>query len=233
MAAPDQHGRGARPVIPAAAVTAWSVGAPWSTRTQVEQDLLFSRLICEIANHPYLGEELIFRGGTCFHKLRIHPARRYQRAALDVLPDEEPDLARDRAHPARESHPHRRRLLGLWHVEEEPVERLAGRHPSTRRAGTSPGPGGLGKCEVAAQMPGCGSADASTVVCIGPSDIGPSGRRGPPSCPGTRWVRGQGRGWAIAMSRSGGTPSGCTGDREAWPTTGGRGQEPQRGPLGC
>ena len=64
-------------MIPAAAITHWSTGAPWSTRTQVEQDLLLSRLICEIANHPYLGEELVFRGGTCFHKLHIHPARRY------------------------------------------------------------------------------------------------------------------------------------------------------------
>lgn len=64
-------------MIPAAAVTHWSTGAPWATRTQVEQDLLLSRLICEIANHPYLGQELVFRGGTCFHKLHIHPARRY------------------------------------------------------------------------------------------------------------------------------------------------------------
>ncbi len=64
-------------MIPAAAVTQWSTGAPWPTRTQIEQDLLLSRLICEIANHPYLGEELVFRGGTCFHKLHVHPARRY------------------------------------------------------------------------------------------------------------------------------------------------------------
>jgi len=64
-------------VIPAAYVTHWSAGAPWPTRTQVEQDLLLSRLICEIVNDPYLGAELVFRGGTCFHKLRIHPARRY------------------------------------------------------------------------------------------------------------------------------------------------------------
>lgn len=63
-------------MIPAAAITHWSTGAPWPTRTQVEQDLLLSRLICEIAD-PYLGEELVFRGGTCFHKLHIHPARRY------------------------------------------------------------------------------------------------------------------------------------------------------------
>jgi predicted nucleotidyltransferase component of viral defense system len=64
-------------VIPAAAVTHWAAGAPWPTRTQVEQDLLLSRVLCEIANDPYLGEELVFRGGTCFHKLHIHPARRY------------------------------------------------------------------------------------------------------------------------------------------------------------
>jgi predicted nucleotidyltransferase component of viral defense system len=64
-------------VIPAAAVTHWSTRAPWPTRTQIEQDLLLSRLICEIARHSYLGEELVFRGGTCFHKLHIHPARRY------------------------------------------------------------------------------------------------------------------------------------------------------------
>jgi predicted nucleotidyltransferase component of viral defense system len=47
------------------------------TLVQIEQDLLLSRLICEIANDPYLGAELVFRGGTCFHKLRISPARRY------------------------------------------------------------------------------------------------------------------------------------------------------------
>lgn len=37
-------------MIPAAYVTHWTAGAPWPTRTQVEQDLLLSRLICEIAN---------------------------------------------------------------------------------------------------------------------------------------------------------------------------------------
>jgi hypothetical protein len=64
-------------VIAEAYVTHWASGAPWPTRTQVEQDLLLSRLVCEIANHPYLGEELIFRGGTCLHKLHLSQARRY------------------------------------------------------------------------------------------------------------------------------------------------------------
>jgi hypothetical protein len=31
-------------VIPDAAVTQWAAGAPWPTRTQVEQDLLLSRV---------------------------------------------------------------------------------------------------------------------------------------------------------------------------------------------
>lgn len=64
-------------MIPRPAITAWADEAPWPTRTQIEQDLLLSRLICEIANDAYLGKELILRGGTCFHKLHIHPARRY------------------------------------------------------------------------------------------------------------------------------------------------------------
>lgn len=64
-------------MIPRAHITHWAGAAPWPTVAQVEQDLLLSRLICEIAQDPYLGEELIFRGGTCFHKLHLHPARRY------------------------------------------------------------------------------------------------------------------------------------------------------------
>ena len=64
-------------MIPQAHVTHWSTLAPWPTLTQVEQDLLLNRLICEIANDEYLGSELVFRGGTCLHKLRISPSRRY------------------------------------------------------------------------------------------------------------------------------------------------------------
>jgi predicted nucleotidyltransferase component of viral defense system len=64
-------------VIPAANVTAWSLNTPWATPEQVEQDLLLSRAICEIARHPYLGEELTFRGGTAFHKLHLPAPLRY------------------------------------------------------------------------------------------------------------------------------------------------------------
>lgn len=44
MAGAGQHRSRTGPVIPDAAVTHWAAGRPWPTRTQVEQDLLLSRL---------------------------------------------------------------------------------------------------------------------------------------------------------------------------------------------
>jgi len=64
-------------VIPYNAVTEWSVDHPWPTREQVEQDLLLSRAICAIAADPYLGDELVFRGGTALHKLHLPQPLRY------------------------------------------------------------------------------------------------------------------------------------------------------------
>jgi len=64
-------------MIPYDAITEWATERPWPTRDQVEQDLLLSRAICEIANHPYLKDELVFRGGTAFHKLHLDTPLRY------------------------------------------------------------------------------------------------------------------------------------------------------------
>ncbi|RTL09326.1 MAG: hypothetical protein EKK62_02785 [Acidimicrobiia bacterium] len=64
-------------MIPAGHITRWAKNAPWPTREQVEQDLVLSRLIVEIANHPLLGDELVFRGGTCLHRLHLPTPRRY------------------------------------------------------------------------------------------------------------------------------------------------------------
>lgn len=64
-------------MIDAASVTAWGVTHPWRTPEQLEQDLLLSRAICEIAADPYLGRELVFRGGTAFHKLHLGQPLRY------------------------------------------------------------------------------------------------------------------------------------------------------------
>ena len=63
-------------MIPEAAITEWGRTVPWPTVEQIEQDLLLSRLIIEIANDDYLGDELVFRGDTCLHKLHApHPLR--------------------------------------------------------------------------------------------------------------------------------------------------------------
>lgn len=64
-------------MIPAAFVTAWSTRAPWPTPAQVEQDLLLSRVLVEMYQDDFLRDELVFRGGTCLHKLHLPTPRRY------------------------------------------------------------------------------------------------------------------------------------------------------------
>lgn len=64
-------------MIPARHIRAWSRIAPWIAEEQIEQDLVLSRLIIEIANHPLLGDELVFRGGTCLHKVVLAEPLRY------------------------------------------------------------------------------------------------------------------------------------------------------------
>lgn len=59
------------------ALIAWRSKAPWPDRVQVEQDLLLSRLMIEIARDEVLGGELAMRGGTCMHKLHLPAALRY------------------------------------------------------------------------------------------------------------------------------------------------------------
>ena len=64
-------------MITQADIAHWQQRIPWPTLEQVEQDLVLSRLIVEIANHPLLGNELVFRGGTCLHKLWLDRPWRY------------------------------------------------------------------------------------------------------------------------------------------------------------
>ena len=64
-------------MIPQPAINAWSRDFSWPTLDQVEQDLLLARLIVEIANDDYLGGELVFRGGTCLHKMHLERPLRY------------------------------------------------------------------------------------------------------------------------------------------------------------
>jgi len=64
-------------VIPGAAITAWGTTRPWPNRAAIEQDLLLARTIIEIYRHPLLTDELVFRGGTCFHQLHLPVPLRY------------------------------------------------------------------------------------------------------------------------------------------------------------
>lgn len=72
-----QQGAPARNLIPRAFVTEWQQHVPWPELVQVEQDLVLSRLMIEIANNELLGAELVMRGGTCLHKLHLPAPRRY------------------------------------------------------------------------------------------------------------------------------------------------------------
>lgn len=64
-------------MITPADIAEWRATVPWVGADQVEQDLVLSRLIVDIANDPVLGPELVFRGGTCFHKLWLDQPWRY------------------------------------------------------------------------------------------------------------------------------------------------------------
>ncbi len=64
-------------MIPQPYITEWSAHAPWPTESQIEQDLILSRLIVEIASDELLANELAFRGGTCLHKLHLPGPARY------------------------------------------------------------------------------------------------------------------------------------------------------------
>lgn len=63
-------------MIPHDFITEWKKHAPWQETYQVEQDLIISRAMVEIFSHPFLTENLVFRGGTALYKLHI-PAVRY------------------------------------------------------------------------------------------------------------------------------------------------------------
>lgn len=64
-------------MIPRAFITEWQARVPWPQPYQVEQDLILSRLMIEIAMNELLEDELVMRGGTCLHKLHLPEPYRY------------------------------------------------------------------------------------------------------------------------------------------------------------
>lgn len=64
-------------MIPVSYIIEWRVKAPWNFDSQVEQDLLISRILCEIFSDDYLFEKLAFRVGTALNKLFFKNQFRY------------------------------------------------------------------------------------------------------------------------------------------------------------
>lgn len=55
----------------------WRNYAPWVDPSQIEQDLIISRALVEIYNHPLLKKEVAFRGGTALQKCFFENPTRY------------------------------------------------------------------------------------------------------------------------------------------------------------
>ena len=64
-------------MIPRANIVAWRSVAPWLTDSQVEQDLVLSRILVEVFTDTMLKGTLGFRGGTALYKLHLPSAWRY------------------------------------------------------------------------------------------------------------------------------------------------------------
>ena len=55
----------------------WESHAPWPGVSQIEQDLIISRALCDLFNHAKLQGKIAFRGGTAIHKLLFGTPLRY------------------------------------------------------------------------------------------------------------------------------------------------------------
>lgn len=64
-------------MIPEAFIIGWQKEAPWQSNDQIEQDLILSRILVEVYNHPFLSENLLFRGGTAISKMYVKKPLQY------------------------------------------------------------------------------------------------------------------------------------------------------------
>lgn len=64
-------------MIPIAHLNAWARHAVWPDFRQVEQDLIISRVLCDLFNDEFLASRLAFRGGTAINKLLFGKPLRY------------------------------------------------------------------------------------------------------------------------------------------------------------
>jgi predicted nucleotidyltransferase component of viral defense system len=64
-------------LIPESYIQEWSQTAPWPDSRLVEQDLIISRVLCDLFNAPDLKGKIAFRGGTAINKLLFRVPLRY------------------------------------------------------------------------------------------------------------------------------------------------------------
>jgi Nucleotidyl transferase AbiEii toxin, Type IV TA system len=77
-------------MIPKDQIKNWRQKANWLFDRQVEQDLVISRALIELYNHPEVSSSLAFRGGTALNKLFFNPATRYNEDLDFVQIQDEP-----------------------------------------------------------------------------------------------------------------------------------------------
>jgi len=75
-------------------VQEWSSIAPWPDPSQIEQDLIICRALCDLFNSADLEEKIAFRGGTAINKLLFERPLRYS---------EDIDLVQIKAEPIRQT----------------------------------------------------------------------------------------------------------------------------------
>lgn len=92
-------------MIPADFIAEWRQQVAWVPSSQVEQDLVLSRVLVEIFDDAELAGSLAFRGGTALFKLHLTPAPRYS---------EDIDLVQTRAEPIGATLDRLRSRLDPW-----------------------------------------------------------------------------------------------------------------------
>lgn len=83
----------------------WNKVVPWNLYSQVEQDLIISRILVEVFSDDFLRKELRFRGGTALNKLHFPTPLRYS---------EDIDLVRTKKGPIGKILDHFRMTLEPW-----------------------------------------------------------------------------------------------------------------------
>ena len=107
----------------------WRTRAPWFSDVQIEQDLVLSRAMVEIFNHPLLSSTLALRGGTSFNKLYVPQGSRYS---------EDIDLVQVKAESIGKTLDAIRSLIDPW--LGEPLRKASKGNASLRYRFTAEGP---------------------------------------------------------------------------------------------